>query len=147
MIIEIDQSGRVEYTNKPTVIAGYNKKWQKAVIIPAKDKRQLQKIFRQVDQPRLFNSKVFASLIYYLIEKDYRQITTLVIDREYTGHEIYIKNQIKAILMGQGRDPSKISIIFKEIGKTSLAHKIAITEYRKRDKAQLITTKDILKVI
>jgi len=81
MIIEIDQSGRVEYTSKPTVIAGYNKKWQRAVIIPAKDKRQLQKIFRQTGQPRIFNSKVFAALIFCLIEKNYHKITGLVVDR------------------------------------------------------------------
>lgn len=147
MIIEIDQSGRVEYTSKPTVIAGYSKKWQRTVLIPAKDKRRLQNIFRQTGQPRIFNSKVFAALIFCLIEKNYNNISGLVIDREYTGHEKYIKNQIKAILTGQGFDPNKISISFKEIGKTSLAHKLAITEYRKRKSAQIITIKDILKVI
>ena len=144
MIIEIDQSGRVEYTSKPTVIAGYNKKWQRSVLIPAKDKRNLQKIFRQVNQPRLFNSKVFAALIFCLIEKNYSKITGLIIDREYTGHEKYIKNQIKAILIGQGCDPNKLSITFKEIGKTSLAHRLAITEYRQKNRAQLVTIKDIL---
>ncbi|NCO44098.1 hypothetical protein GW889_01055 [Candidatus Berkelbacteria bacterium] len=50
-------------------------------------------------------------------------------------------------MTGQGYDPNKISITFKEIGKTSPAHKIAITEYRKREFSQLVTVKDILKVI
>ena len=41
MKIEIDQSGKVEETNKPTVI-GFSNSLQRTILITAKEKQKLQ---------------------------------------------------------------------------------------------------------
>ena len=53
MNIAIDQSSKIEYTNKDTVIAYSNHK-QKSLIIKAKDKRKVQKMFREAGKPDIF---------------------------------------------------------------------------------------------
>lgn len=82
MKIEIDQSGKIEDTSKATVIAGVGKNWQKSVLISARNKRIIQQVFRQTNQPKLFISKLFAVLIFYLIKEDFKDISVLMIDRE-----------------------------------------------------------------
>ena len=53
MRIEIDQSGKIENTNKNTIIAFSNNKF-KSIFISAKDKREIQKFFRRIGKPRIF---------------------------------------------------------------------------------------------
>lgn len=70
-----------------------------------------------------------------------------MIDREYTGHEKFIKNQILGIVLANGLDPDQISIFFKEIGKISKAHGIALRALRTKNADKRITVKDILTVL
>ncbi|OGD56998.1 hypothetical protein A2V71_02640 [Candidatus Berkelbacteria bacterium RBG_13_40_8] len=67
MKIEIDQSGRIEYTSKLSVVA-YSNSANKSLLITAKDKRKIQAIYRRIGQPRLFAQKVFAVAIFALIK-------------------------------------------------------------------------------
>ena len=64
MRIEIDQSGKIENTNKNTIIAFSNNKF-KSIFISAKDKREIQKFFRRIGKPRIFVYKTFAILIFF----------------------------------------------------------------------------------
>ncbi len=107
MKIEIDQSGKIERTNRLTVIT-YSNKINRSVLITAKDKKSIQSIFRKINQPRVFISKVFASAIYFLIKKDFRKIDTIIIDKEYPGHEKYIKRLIIEILEKNKLNPDRV---------------------------------------
>lgn len=51
------------------------------------------------------------------------------------------------IILANGLDPDQILISFKEIGKTSRAHKIAIKSFRQKKADKKITVKDILSVL
>lgn len=147
MKIEIDQSGKVEDTSKPTVIAGYSPKWQNSILLPAREKRKLQRIFRQVNQPKLFIAKTFTAMIFHLIKGKYKNITDLVIDREYPGNEKFMSNQLKGIILANGLDPEQVSINFHEIGKTSPAHQLAIKGLRTGKVSRTIKASDVLQVI
>lgn len=68
MNYQIDQSGKIEQTNKRTVIALSNFV-QATIMLKAKDKRDLQEIYRLAGKPKVFSTQVFAALTYLLIEK------------------------------------------------------------------------------
>ncbi|MCX6810253.1 MAG: hypothetical protein NTY30_00740 [Candidatus Berkelbacteria bacterium] len=55
MKIEIDQSGKIEETGKPTVIAFSNGK-SASIIISAKDKKLVQTVFRKIGQPKILST-------------------------------------------------------------------------------------------
>lgn len=93
MKIYIDQSGKIEQTNKATVLA-FSNTIQYAILIPAKVKRQLQGIYRRAGRPRIYIYKTFAAGVFFLIEKYLPKITELVIDIEYPGKEILIREMI-----------------------------------------------------
>ena len=78
MNISIDQSSKIENTNKNTVIAYANSK-QKSLLIKAEDKKNLQKIFRNAGKPEMFIYKTFAVLIFLLIKDDVRTICRITI--------------------------------------------------------------------
>lgn len=137
MKIQIDQSGRIEYTSKNTVVAFSDGK-NKSILIKAKDKRKLQKIFREHKQGRIFIYKAFASLIYFLIKEDLDKISRITIDQEYPGHEAEIKHYLLQIIRKANKDFSKDNIVFKQIGKKSHAHLLAYKVYRKKASAEVI---------
>lgn len=147
MTYQIDQSGRVENTSKPTVVAFSNSK-NKSIYISAVEKRKVHLLFRTAKRPGIFAYKTFAILIYLLIKNHLREIKTLTIDKEYYGKEALIKKYIIELIRkgGQKYDPSNIH--FSEIGKHSNAHKEAITVFRKKKKPQLVAEyKDLLEWI
>lgn len=85
MRIEIDQSGKVEDTARPTVLAYANSKIR-VIVIPAASKRKLQEMYRRIGQPRLFVYQVFALGVYQLIRL-LRQPHIITIDTEYPGKD------------------------------------------------------------
>lgn len=89
MIIEIDQSGKIEETAHDTVIGFADKKgFTRSVMITAQEKRKLQKFFRQLSKPRFYTYKVFSVLV-FMLAKDYlHKLDRLVIDTEYPGYEV-----------------------------------------------------------
>lgn len=64
MRIEIDQSGRVEYTSKPTVV-GFSNNKERTIIIAATEKQKLQRYFHRINKPRMFTYTLFAFLIFF----------------------------------------------------------------------------------
>ena len=77
MKIEIDQSGKVEDTAKPTVIAYANGN-SRAILIPASNKRQLQELYRRVGKPRLFIPQVFALGVFFSFENYQNNVLLLL---------------------------------------------------------------------
>ncbi|TSC92129.1 MAG: Uncharacterized protein CEN91_563 [Candidatus Berkelbacteria bacterium Licking1014_85] len=131
MRIEIDQSGRIEETQRNTVLAYSNGK-NYAIKISSRTKRRLQDIFRQIGVPRTFVYNIFISAIFLLIEKDIKNIDHITIDNEYPGYEKVIARILTKIL--NSKDIKRQPIIsFGLIGKKSKAHKKAIKVYRNKD--------------
>jgi hypothetical protein len=92
--MQIDQSGKIETTNKHTILALAGER-EFAILIPGRVKRQLQEEFRQLGKPRLFIFKVFAIEVYLLLKHCPHRLHRVIIDIEYWGHEIQISTMIK----------------------------------------------------
>ena len=130
MKIEIDQSGKIEDTNRDTVIA-YANGQSRSIIITGKTKRRLQETYRQTGQPRLFVIKTFSVAIFLLVKSDLRKLSEIVIDEEYSGHESVIEATLKE-LFGDQHDPS---VVFHRIGKGSKAHDLALKVFQGKIRA------------
>lgn len=81
MRIEIDQSGKIEDTSKDTVIAFSDDSFG-GIIIKARDKREIQKIFRKIGKRKIFIYRLFAILIFLLIKKHLKKISQMIVDFE-----------------------------------------------------------------
>lgn len=147
MNIEIDQSGKIEDTSKNTIIA-FSNNMSKSIFISAKDKREIQDIFRRAGKSRIYVYKLFSILIFILVKKYIKNISQIIIDEEYPGKAHLIKNYIMKEIADIKEDFSKEDIIFKRIGKKSKAHSIAYLTFKRKMKPSInIKSKDILKFI
>ena len=145
MKIEIDQSGKIENTNRLTVIA-FSNKINKSILITAKDKKSIQSVFRRIGQPKLFIYKLFAVAIFILIKDELNKIDQIVIDQEYTGYESLIK---KFIFETAERNNQKIEsgiIHIHSIGKKSNAHKIALKAFQLKKADIKLSSKDFFEI-
>jgi len=122
MIVEIDQSGKIEQTNLDTIIALSNS-IHYSVILSKKVKRTLQSLFRNNARPRMFIYQTFSALIAILLTKA-KPKTKIIIDVEYQGHEDMIRNQILEYTKTL-RKNGRYIIEFGYVGKTSPAHILA----------------------
>ena len=141
MAYQMDQSGKIEQTSKNTVIALSNA-IHATIILKAKDKRELQDIYRAAGKPRVFSVQIFSALTYLLLEKAKIEIGMVYIDKEYPGHEDIIKSYINQLI--SKRDKIRLDsehIRFKLVGKTSNCHLIGYKDW-KRGKADFKVTKD-----
>ena len=118
MKFEIDQSGKIEQTDKNTILCLSNDKWF-AILIEAKTKRKLQDIFRQHGQARNFVIFTFSAGLAILFEKR-PNIDKVIIDREYSGKEAVIKRIVSEMLRASGKKEPMID--FSQIGKGAMAH-------------------------
>jgi len=144
MKIEIDQSGKIENTNRKTIIAFSNGSCG-AVVISAKDKKSIQTYFRTLGKPRLFIHITFVVLIYLLICNKIMRDDQIVIDREYPGYDNLIIGSLKNLLAKK-----KITdISIAQIGKKSRAHDLAWNELQLRVQniAKRITKEQVIKVL
>jgi hypothetical protein len=133
---EIDQSGKVENTNKLTVVAYANGK-VKSVKIGSVEKQKLLAAVRNLDHSkRNYVYKIFAALIYCLLADE--KADTVVIDREYFGNEAIIKGMIIQLLSKNGKNIPEIQ--FASVGKSSRAHKAALKVFRGEKRADLVLT-------
>lgn len=146
MKIEIDQSGKVENTSKPTVVA-FSNSTQGSVIISAIDKRKIHKLFREINESRVFAYKTFALLVFVLLRGHIKKTDQIVIDREYHGHEKLIKQYILELAQKHNYKIDPKNIHFKEIGKKSRAHIIALHFYKKGRAEIKINYNDFLKLV
>ena len=144
MQIEIDQSGKIEETNKDTIIA-FSNGIKQSVRIHRRTKRRLQETFRTYGKPRLFRFRVFACGVYILIKNYLSKINQIVIDTEYIGNEKLIKEMIIEIANSEPiKNDLRQKIVFKRIGKNSSAHILALSVSRKNIKADKVIGYDEL---
>jgi len=147
MRIEIDQSGKIEDTNKDTVVAFSNNIFG-SVLIQARDKREIQKIFRRIGKSRIFIYKLFAILIFLAIKKHIKEIDQITIDIEYPKWEHLIKDYLLKEIRRVKPDFDAEDISFKAIGKKSKAHSLAYNVFQGKTKPGLeVKFRNILKYI
>ena len=147
MNIEIDQSGKIENTNRNTIIA-FSNDISSSILITGKDKREIQRIFREAKKPRIFVYRLFATLIFILIKKHIRRINQVTIDLEYPGKSYLIKNYLyQEIRKIKPNFPAE-NIVFKRIGKKSKAHYVAYgIAIGKKLPNKIVSIKEISKFI
>ena len=144
MIYQIDQSGKVEDTNKLTIVAFANGE-VKSLKISAKEKQKLVTAMRVLDYPRkIFIYKIFATLMFLLIKDE--KVEEVIIDKEYPGHEAVIKDVIRGLFKKEGKDMPIIN--FAYISKKSMAHKIALEIFKgKREADAIIKADGVMKLL
>ena len=96
MKYQIDQSGKIEQTDKNTVIA-YSNGTQRAILIHRKVKRQIQEMFRERGITKYFIYQTFAVGVYLLI-RNLKEIQKITIDQEYPEKDRLIKQIILDLL-------------------------------------------------
>ena len=143
MSLEVDQSGKIEQTERDTILCLSNDRWY-AIRIPKKIKRTIQKMFRDSLLIKYFILITFSAALSILIKKT-KPKTKIIIDEEYQNKEILIKNIIDKIF---SKEKYKPVIEFKSIGKSSNADFFAQEVGKKNLKANLtLNLQDILKEI
>lgn len=104
MQIEIDQSWKIEDTNKKSVVA-FSNGISASLLIPAKEKKVIQQLYRQAGKPEIFVYKLFSVLIFILVKDYLGKIDSIAIDTEYPGKEALIK-EAYAVFKGE-QEPTK----------------------------------------
>lgn len=138
--IEIDQSGKIEKTEKNTVIAYANSN-TRAVFLPRRLKRQVQEIFRLNGMHRIYIYFLFAYGVYRLI-RNLNQPTNIIIDTEYPGRDKFITKMIFSLL--KESPATKHQITFKQIGSHPRAHYAAHDVFsNKKSPDEIISLKEV----
>src|SRR3989338_2473508 len=129
-VCQVEQSGKIEQTNKITIIAFSNGK-HGSVKLKASDKRYLQDIYRQAGKSKSFTLQVFSALLYLLFEKFRLEKTMVLIDKEYPGHEALIRSYLVQLAAKRGKiklAPEELR--FSLVGKGSNAHGVASKAFK-----------------
>ncbi len=143
-IILVDQSGKIEQTNKDTVLAFANGH-KRAILIPRKLKRKIQEVFRRHGFTNLFIYFLFSVGLYYLLEvlKNRYEVT---IDTEYPGKEKIIKDFLRPLLEKNNR--AEHNLRFARIGNRPSAHYAAKDVFDRKIKAdRVLTLEDFVKAL
>ena len=127
MKIEVDQSEKLEQTSRDTVIAFSNGE-QYSILIESGLK---QNLFRN-RKSKLFKLKLFAVCLYLLLKDKIEGKELIVIDEEYSGNDIFIKDFLLRLIRKSFPDFDRRSIIFGRVTKKSNAHDLALLVYRKK---------------
>lgn len=146
MRIIIDQSGKIEDTNRLTAIA-FSNGIEHSLIISAKEKRLVQFQLRRLGQPRVLISKVFAIGIFILIKNYINKIDTIIIDEEYPGKNHVIHDYLMELIRRHSYDFDGKQIQFTRIGKKVRAHSLAYLSFKSGKAGTYLKSNEIIKVI
>ena len=144
---QIDQSGKIEQTNKVTIIAFSNGK-SGSVKLNARDKRYIQDIYRQAGKSKSFTLQVFSALLYLLFEKFRLEKTMVLIDKEYPGHEALIRSYLVQLAAKRGKiklAPEELR--FSLVGKGSNAHGVASKAFKTNKADYSVKKEEVLALI
>ncbi len=141
--VHVDQSGKIEQTNFPSVIAGSNEE-QRALLIPAQAKREiLERLKRRGHESKAAVLMIFAAGLALLL-RDWQQASIILIDDEYTGQQPAIKSRLLLYLERSKAAVSPDVIRFGRVGKSSPAHRLAIAVHRgRRAPDHIVTTGEL----
>ncbi len=144
MTYQIDQSGKIEQTEKDTVIA-YANDGQRAILIPRKLKRRVQESFRLHGMTSVFIYFLFSVGITYLLY-ELEEIQHITIDEEYSGKEDLIQRMVRSLL--KEFDKPLHDIRFARIGNTPRVHYAAKDVFdKKRKPDRILTMEDVIEAL
>jgi hypothetical protein len=145
MKIDIDQSGRVEFTSHDTVIAD---SLGNSVFIKAREKRILEKAYTSSGRRKMFMFEVFSLLTTYLIKNSFCTTHLYYVDIEYDGRMPLIKERILYFAHKISLPLDSAYVYYRSIGKSSLAHVHANNTFSGKQKPTFeITAQAVLSVI
>jgi len=128
-VVEVDQSGKIGETNKPTVVAFADGK-ERAILIPSGVKQKVILELRRWGKADTLYYLLFATALYFLLKEDIEDIDQVIIDIEYRGKEIPIREHLINLLRRAGKRVEAHQIQFDWITKKSPAHRTAIQTFR-----------------
>mgnify|MGYP001570892614 CR=1 FL=1 len=144
MKIEIDQSGHVEYTSHPTIVAD---SLGHAVHITTKTKKSILQIYRLAGKPRVYVYETFSLLIAIVIRKTYARENLYIVDTEYSGKSDIIKNLTLKFLHKMNIPITPQQIDFGHVKQGSPSDATAHTEFLKINRAELVSLQKILSLL
>ena len=138
MQIEVDQSGKIEMLSHDTVIACSNGK-QYCIKIAKKIKQEL--FYNYKKEIKQLKYKLFCIGLYYCIERFLHDSKSIIIDDEYHGKNNLVKSILLSYIRKKYPNFDEKIIRFRNIGRKSNAHHVAIETFRKEHKPNEILTK------
>lgn len=122
MAVEIDQSGKIEQHNTPTVVACANDV-SSAIYINIVEKRKLflwlkTSIVQKSDHLAI----IFAVLVFLVLQTLKKIPSMIIIDQEYTGKDALVCKTLEKLLMRLSKGRWHGIIRIQQIGKHSPAH-------------------------
>ncbi|MBI3362751.1 MAG: hypothetical protein HY023_16745 [Chloroflexi bacterium] len=133
--VEVDQSGRTDVLAVGTVVA-FSDGLQSSLRISSKVKREcFRRLKARGVRKHLIGIKLFAAGIALILEPFLPWLTIVIIDLEYVGWEAVIKEQVVRQWRRHRPDSKIPKIEFRQIGKGSRAHDLALAVYRGEQKA------------
>jgi len=136
MIIQINQSNKIEKTNRDSII-GLANEVSFTVLLRRKIKRKLQEDFRKEGKPRLFVYRTFIASVVLLIKyAKLKNISKIVIDQEYYGQDRILKSMF--LEMGSRFFTETPEISFERVGKKSKVHHICYFTMKGRYKVDKV---------
>ena len=144
-VVDVDQSGRVEFTGEDTVLA-FSNGMRFAVLIPSVVKRECVKALRDRGfGGATFYPQLFTVGLYFLLREHLGQLARITIDLEYFGKDELIKEHLVNLLRRANYEVDPDVIQFGQIGKHSGAHRLAIAALRRKVQPnRVLTSEEIL---
>ncbi len=144
---EIDLSGRIEETTKPTALA-LGSAASASLLIPAGEKQAVIDALRQ-QKPKgartLIHVLIYSSVVFLLLKDQIEQLESVMIDPEYPGYEGLIKNRLLTLATQQGVYVSAGQISFGRIQRQSPTRDLAYLTFKgKVAPTRTLTAADIL---
>ncbi len=138
--VEIDQSGKVERTQTDTVLALADGQAY-AIRIPATVKRAALARLRQKGKSATVSYlRLFAAGLYLLVAGRLSSLERMVIDTEYTGQDANIRGMLLRLVRRAEADYPAERIVFRQVGKDSPAHALALAVHRGARQADRVVT-------
>lgn len=129
---EVDLSGKVENVEEPTVLALANG-LKFSIYLSGQTKKEVLDELRRRNpsrSPTKIHIQIFATLLFILLRDHILQLQSVLIDSEYQGHEVLIKEHLFNLFHKQGIMVEPASINILKLNKQSPAHNLAICAFR-----------------
>lgn len=142
MRIEIDQSWKIERTNRDTIIAFSNKE-KASLRIPAEVKRSaFVYLEEKFGRTKLNIFRIFAAGVVLLVAKSKIRVSNadVVIDLEYPGRDEEIRSMMVGFGSKIGLNFDAASIHFGRVGKESPAHFLSYGAHLKKQEETFTAT-------
>lgn len=147
MQVEVDQSGKVEVTQKATVLALAGEV-NFSLLLSAEVKR---KVLAELERRRPDRSRtmhrmlVFSTLLFLLLKDHIHKLNRIIVDVEYDGHSATIKEHVLNLFRRRRMMLDPEMLHFRRIGKKSPAHDLALKVFNyKVSPSQKVTAEEIL---